>query len=79
MSTEAIAQVAAGMSKIEVINIIGKPITTSVFNDERWDYIYSLNRSGGKPKSKRFTVFFKDDIVYRVENDGFELNSETNS
>ena len=72
LSTETINQVAAGMSKIEVINIVGKPITTSVFDDERWDYIYSLNRSGGTPNSKRFTVFFKNDIVFRVENDGFE-------
>ena len=72
LSTEAVSRVAAGMTKIEVINIIGKPITTSVFDDERWDYIYSLNRSGDKPKSKRFTVFFQDDIVFRVENEGFE-------
>ena len=60
------------MTKIEVVNILGKPITTSVFDEERWDYIYSLNKSGKKPKSKRFTVFFQDSKVFRVENDGFE-------
>jgi len=72
LAPAAIAQVAEGMTKIEVINILGKPITTSVFDEERWDYIYSLNKSGRKPKSKRFTVFFQDSKVYRVENEGFE-------
>ena len=76
LSTEDVGQISAGMSKIEVINLIGKPITTSVFDDERWDYIYSQNRSGGTPNSKRFTVFFQNDVVFRVENDGYESTAE---
>ena len=76
LSTEDVGQISAGMSKIEVINLIGKPITTSVFDDERWDYIYSPNRSGGTPNSKRFTVFFQNDVVFRVENDGYESTAE---
>lgn len=76
LTPEDIGRVTEGMSKIEVVNIIGKPITTSVFDEERWDYIYSLNRAGGKPNSKRFTVFFQDNKVFRVENDGFDHGSD---
>lgn len=76
LSTADVGQISAGMTKIEVINLIGKPITTSVFDDERWDYIYSQNLSGATPNSKRFTVFFQNDAVFRVENDGFESTAE---
>lgn len=79
LTTDDLVRVENGMTKIEVINIIGKPITTSVFDDERWDYIYSLNRSGGKPDSKRFTVFFQNDKVYRVEDDGYKVSAEGES
>jgi outer membrane protein assembly factor BamE len=46
----------------------------SVFHADRWDYVFTLKRQGAEPQSRRVTVFFKNDVLERVEAD--ELPSE---
>ncbi|OED38398.1 hypothetical protein AB833_19655 [Chromatiales bacterium (ex Bugula neritina AB1)] len=69
---ESISQVEKGMTRREVKLILGEPVVSSLFNADRWDYIFSLNRSGDAPDSKRLTVFFDDDRVSKLESSGFE-------
>ncbi len=66
----AVAEIAEGMSRREVVAILGEPIITSLFNGNRWDYVYSINRSGEKPKPQRVTVFFENDRVSSLEKEG---------
>lgn len=76
LSTESVAQVEVGMSKNEVVALLGRPITTNQINPDRWDYIFSFNRSGRKPDNiQRLSVQFENDRVIALDSDGLELDS----
>jgi len=70
LTPEVVAEVKVGMSKGEVIGILGRPLTTNQINPDRWEYIYSVNRSGEKPKVKRLSLQFQGETVAELETDG---------
>ncbi len=67
---ETVAKIAEGMSKNEVVSLLGEPVVTNMFDRQRWDYIYSLNRSGDTPEAKRLTLIFENDRIVSIEKDG---------
>ncbi len=72
LSTEQIEQVEVGMSRGDVVELLGRPITSNQLNENRWDYIFSINRSGEKPNVKRLSLDFENDVVKTLETDGLE-------
>lgn len=74
VTREQAAALKPGMSRLQVRDILGTPLLTSVFHANRWDYVFTLRRQGVEPQARRVTVFFKDDQLERVEAD--ELPSE---
>lgn len=66
----SVAQIVEGMSKSEVISLLGEPVVSNYFNRQRWDYIYSKNLSGDAPKTKRLTLMFENDRIISIEKDG---------
>jgi len=71
LSAEAVSQVTIGMSKGQVIDLLGRPLTSNQLNPERWEFIYSNNRSGEKPKVKRLSLEFKNEIVADLDVEGW--------
>ncbi|WP_245644816.1 outer membrane protein assembly factor BamE [Hydrogenophaga flava] len=64
-----------GMARDQVRGVLGSPLLASVFHADRWDYVFTLKRQGQPPQQRRVTVFFKGDVMDRIESD--ELPSET--
>jgi outer membrane protein assembly factor BamE len=63
-----VAQLEPGMTRSQVMFLIGTPMVPNGFNTDRWDYYYYVKVSRlSKPDTKRLTVWFKDDKVDRVE------------
>ncbi len=75
VTREQVAVLRAGMSRIQVRDILGTPLLTSVFHADRWDYVFTLRSQGAEPQARRVTVFFKDDVLERFDAD--PLPSET--
>ena len=71
LSSDTISQIKVGMSQGEVVGLIGTPLTTNQINPDRWEYIYSLNRSGEDPEVKRLSLQFQNEKVANLEKDGF--------
>ncbi len=63
-----------GMPREQVRDILGTPLLTSVFHADRWDYVFTLQRRGQEPQQRKMAVFFRGDLLERVEAD--ELPSE---
>lgn len=63
-----------GMSRVQVRDVLGSPLLTSVFHAERWDYVFTFKRQGQEPQRRKLTVLFKGDVLDRIESD--ELPSE---
>lgn len=74
VTREQLAVLRPGMPKAAVQDVLGTSLLASVFHANRWDYVFTLQRQGAEPQSRRVTVFFKDDVVDRIEAD--ELPSE---
>lgn len=74
VTREQLALVKPGMSKVQVRDVLGTALLTSVFHADRWDYIFTLKSQTAKNQQRKVSVFFKDDVVVRTEGD--ELPSE---
>lgn len=74
VTREQLAVLRPGMPRAIVRDVLGTALLTSVFHSERWDYVFTLKRQGAEPQSRRVTVYFKNDVVDRIEAD--ELPSE---
>ena len=64
------------MSRNDVVSLLGRPITSNDIDPNRWDYIYSLNRSGEKPEVTRLSLDFQNDVVASLETDGLDEPEE---
>lgn len=76
IDSKKVNQLELGMSKRQVRFIMGSPLVNDVFNDDRWDYFYSLQRGGKSLRDKRFILYFEDDKLARWEGD-FEPKAES--
>jgi outer membrane protein assembly factor BamE len=58
VSQEMVDQLRPGMTKRQVAFIMGTPLLTDPFHDQRWDYVYS-NQPGNEPRvQKQITLTF---------------------
>jgi outer membrane protein assembly factor BamE len=69
VTQEMIAQLAYGMDKKKVNFIMGSPVIQDTFHSDRWDYLYTISRDGGKTRRRRVTLFFEDNLLARIEGD----------
>lgn len=74
VTREQLAVLKPGMPRAVVRDVLGTALLTSVFHADRWDYVFTLKRQRSEPQSRKVTVFFKNDVLERVEAD--ELPSE---
>ncbi|MGZ8338486.1 MAG: outer membrane protein assembly factor BamE [Telluria sp.] len=76
VSKEQVEALQKGMSRDQVRQILGTPLVTSVFHDERWDYVFTLKRQGVAPQQRRLTVFFQGENMDGVDGDPMPSESE---
>lgn len=56
-----------GMSREQVRFIMGTPIATSSFRNDRWDYYGYYKPPRGEPYSRTVSLFFDGDTLVRME------------
>jgi outer membrane protein assembly factor BamE len=74
VSKEQVAALKPGMPRLQVADILGTPLLVSVFHADRWEYVFSLKRQGIDTPSYKLTVYFKGDLLDKV--DGSEMPTE---
>jgi outer membrane protein assembly factor BamE len=76
VSREQAAALKEGMSRGQVRDILGTPLLTSIFHADRWDYVFTFKRQGAESQARRVTVFFKDDVLAKVQADALPSEAE---
>jgi outer membrane protein assembly factor BamE len=76
VSREQVQALRPGMPRQVVRDILGTPLVTSLFHDQRWDYAFTIRRQGTAPQQRRFTVFFSGDVLDRIEGDPLPTEAE---
>ena len=74
VSKEMLAQVKEGMTREQVRFALGSPLITDLFHDDRWDYVFRLQKGNGEVTTSRVSVFFNGNLLARV--DGGNLPTE---
>ncbi|MEW6099800.1 MAG: outer membrane protein assembly factor BamE [Pseudomonadota bacterium] len=59
--------VQPGMSRAQVRDILGSPLLTDIFHEDRWDYIFTIRRRGTEPQQRRVTAWFEGERLVRLE------------
>lgn len=65
-----------GMSKRQVLLLMGSPALTSPFEQDRWDYVSSIRRGRNKMATKDLVLTFKDDSLLKIDGDYFPEDPE---
>ena len=76
VSKEQVQALRVGMGRNQVKEILGTPLIASVFHADRWDYAFTIRRQGAEPQQRRFSVFFKNDQLERIEGDALPTEAE---
>lgn len=76
VSREQVQVLRPGMPRQAVRDVLGTPLVTSVFHADRWDYAFTIRRQGTEPQQRRFSVFFKNNLLERVEGDALPTEAE---
>jgi outer membrane protein assembly factor BamE len=69
LTQDMVAKLKEGQTRVQVRSILGTPLVTTVFRDDRWDYVYGFTRQGKELERRNFTVYFVGDKLARWEGD----------
>ena len=75
--TDSVSQLKEGMTRSQVRFLLGTPMVPDAFDDSRWDYYYFYSsRKFDQPLKRRLTVYFADERVQRIENQGVPTQTD---
>lgn len=59
LNQDMVAQLKPGQTRDQVRFLLGTPLITDIFHQQRWDYVYRYqNGQTGQVESRKFAVFF---------------------
>lgn len=69
VNQEMIDQLRPGMTRSQVRYILGTPLLMDTFDQDRWDYYYSIKRPGKKEVREKIAVFFDGNTLTHFTGD----------
>jgi outer membrane protein assembly factor BamE len=75
VTSEQVALLKPGLSKLQVRQLLGTPLVNSVFHADRWDYVFTINRQGTEPQKRNLTLLFTGERLDKFVGD--TMPSET--
>jgi len=76
LEKQNVAELKPGMTKRQVLALLGSPSVQNPFTPDRWDYVASYQHRGGPVDVRRLTLYFKNDALVRTEGNFFAENSK---
>lgn len=69
ISQEMLNKLKPGMTPSQVRFVLGTPLVVDPFRNNRWDYVYRLQKGGKLVEHRRITVVFENDKLKVIEGD----------
>ena len=60
ITKDMVEQLRPGMTRDQVRFLLGTPMLTDIFHQERWDYPYYLPRKSGETQVRKLSVVFAE-------------------
>jgi outer membrane protein assembly factor BamE len=69
VTQDMVAKLKPGMTRQQVRFVMGTPPIADTFHQDRWDYVYYLNKRGSLVEHRRLVLLFDGDTLKRIEGD----------
>ena len=69
VTQDMVNQLKPGMTRSQVRFVLGTPLITDTFDQDRWDYFYSVKLPNGLTLREQVTVHFTGDKLSRISGD----------
>jgi outer membrane protein assembly factor BamE len=69
VTQDMVDKLKPGMTKSQVRFALGTPLVADPFHNDRWDYIYVMQKGGRLAEQRRMVLEYSDDKHQRVEGD----------
>lgn len=76
LDKKVVDQLKPGMTKHQVLVLMGTPSVNTPFDQDRWDYVSTQSHRGGPLKVRSFTLTFNNDTLVRTEGNFFAQDAE---
>lgn len=67
LTKELVAKVKPGMPRAQVRDLLGSPMLTDAFHEDRWDYVFTIQRQGAAPQNRKVVALFEGDKLKSLE------------
>ena len=72
ITQEEFESLYTGMTQKEVLAALGAPMLKDPFHADRWDYVYRLKPGKGRERNSRFTLYFRDRILVKIDGEDYK-------
>ncbi|QWT22007.1 outer membrane protein assembly factor BamE [Bacillus sp. NP157] len=69
-------QLQPGMTKRQVLVLLGTPSVISPFDNDRWDYVSTFSHRGKPMVTRTLTLTFNNDTLVRTDGDFFKQDAQ---
>ena len=69
VTQDMVEKLKPGMTRQQVRFVMGTPPIADTFHQDRWDYVYYLNKGGRVVEHRRIVLLFEGDTLKRIEGD----------
>ena len=76
LDKKTVDQLKPGMTKHQVLVLMGTPSVATPFDQSRWDYVSTQAHRGGPMTVRTFTLTFNNDTLVRTEGDFFAQDAQ---
>ncbi|MEQ8484788.1 MAG: outer membrane protein assembly factor BamE [Marinovum algicola] len=63
ITQDMVNRLRPGMTRSQVAFVMGEPVFRNAFDDNRWDYLYTLEIPGYYEEQKRMSLYFENDVL----------------
>lgn len=69
ITQEMVNDLKPGMTREQVAYIMGEPVVRNPFNEDQWNYVYTLRVPGQVDRQRKLSLFFVDGALSQLTGD----------
>lgn len=69
ITQEMIDKLEPGMTRRQVIFVMGTPLVRDPYHQDRWDYVFNFQPGGGERGQERVTLYFENEVLSHLTGD----------
>ena len=67
LTKEQVERVKPGLTRNQVRDLLGSPLLTDPFHEDRWDYVFTIRRQGAEPQHRSAVLHFDGDTLKSID------------